>query len=55
MDTESKGRRAADRRPPGEERKPHSLSKIVFEDLRQVSLGGTFREGLREVYRFYLD
>lgn len=45
----------ADRRPPGEERKPHSLSKIVFEDLRQVSLGGTFREGLREIYRFYLD
>jgi hypothetical protein len=55
VDTESKGRRVADRRPPGEERKPHSLSKIVFEDLRQVSLGGTFREGLREIYRFYLD
>jgi hypothetical protein len=55
VDTESKGRRVADRRPPGEERKPQSLSKIVFEDLRQVSLGGTFREGLREIYRFYLD
>jgi hypothetical protein len=55
VDTESKGRRVADRRPPAEERKPQSLSKIVIEDLREVSLGGTFREGLREIYRFYLD
>jgi hypothetical protein len=52
---EPKGRRVADRRPPVEERRPQSLSKIVFEDLREVSLKGTFREGLREIYRFYLD
>ncbi|HET9298700.1 MAG TPA: PP2C family protein-serine/threonine phosphatase [Candidatus Polarisedimenticolaceae bacterium] len=56
MDPETKNRRIADRKPPVEaERRPQSLSKIVFEDLREVSLKGTFREGLREIYRFYLD
>ena len=56
MDPETKSRRVADRKVPVEgERRPQSLSKIVFEDLREVSLKGTFREGLREIYRFYLD
>lgn len=55
MEGTPKGRRVADRPPPAAEKRPQTLSKIVFEDLREVSLRGTLRQGMRDIYRFYLD
>ena len=55
MDPSSPGHRAADRPSPPAERRTPSLSKIVIEDLREVTFRGTVREGIDDLYRFYLD